>query len=142
MHHRTSGAAAWDTSSSCALPLTCFPALARTHACTHARTHAGHYQEGVWINQKLGATGFWGYHHPTGFGFVNLLRIISCTYALYCLVYFYKGTHKLLAPEKVGYDIQTLYKFLSIKLVVFATFWQVRPERKKAERKSGPRPPF
>lgn len=79
------------------------------------------YQEGVWINQKLASP----YRRwPTGFGCVNLIRIISCTYALYCLVYFYKGTKNLLAPDRVGYNIQTLAKFMSIKLVVFATFWQ------------------
>lgn len=81
----------------------------------------GSYQEGVWINQKIKSP---SYGRPTGFGCTNLIRIISCTYALYCLVYFYKGTRKLLAAERVGYNISPLAKFMSIKLVVFATFWQ------------------
>jgi hypothetical protein len=86
-------------------------------------THYKVYQEGVWLNQKLGAVaftsdGFLGYGQFTPFGFVNLLRILSCTIALYCLVYFYHGTRRLLA------DIDPLAKFLTIKMVVFATFYQ------------------
>jgi hypothetical protein len=88
-------------------------------------TYKKMYQEGVWINPKeedLPSHGFLvfglGYGRFTPFGYVNLLRILSCTIALYCLVYFYRGTRKLLA------DIDPFVKFLSIKMVVFATFYQ------------------
>ena len=86
-------------------------------------TYKKMYQEGVWINPKeedLPSHGFLvfglGYGRFTPFGYVNLLRILSCTIALYCLVYFYRGTRKLLG------DIDPYVKCLSIKTVVFATF--------------------
>ena len=41
--------------------------------------------------------------------------------ALYALLLFYLGTHELLAP------FNPLLKFAMVKMVVFLTFWQVRP---------------
>jgi hypothetical protein len=63
------------------------------------------YHEGRWS---------WG----AGYAYVTPVRAISQGVALYCLVYFYHGTEKLLRP------IDPLAKFLSIKLVIFFTFWQ------------------
>ena len=60
----------------------------------------------------------------TGYAYVTPIRAISQGIALYCLVYFYHGTERLLRP------INPLAKFLSIKLVIFFTFWQVRHQER------------
>lgn len=63
------------------------------------------YKEGQWT-----LAGGWLY--------LLILRNLSQAVALYSLVLFYHGTAELLAP------LRPLNKFLSIKLVIFFTFWQ------------------
>lgn len=48
----------------------------------------------------------------------TMLVSVSQIYALYCLVHFYYGTKAILQP------VRPLTKFVSVKLIVFATFWQ------------------
>ena len=47
-----------------------------------------------------------------------MLTSISQGWALYCLVLFYKGLRHELAPMK------PVAKFLSVKALVFFSFWQ------------------
>jgi hypothetical protein len=65
---------------------------------------------GMYHEAKISLTSGWFY--------LCLLRNISQFVALYSLVMFYHGSKKLLA------DLRPLPKFLSIKLVIFFTFWQ------------------
>ena len=79
-------------------------------ACTLATVwceHVNSYHEGRW-----------SWH--SGYAYVTPIRALSQGIALYCLVYFYHGTKNLLE------EINPMAKFLSIKLVIFFTFWQVR----------------
>ena len=50
--------------------------------------------------------------------YTTALMSLSQMWALYCLVHFYHATHDLLA------HISPLLKFISIKMIVFFTFWQ------------------
>eukprot|EP01025_Chloroclados_australasicus_P022112 TRINITY_DN22961_c0_g2_i1.p1 TRINITY_DN22961_c0_g2~~TRINITY_DN22961_c0_g2_i1.p1 ORF type:complete len:433 (-),score=27.78 TRINITY_DN22961_c0_g2_i1:333-1553(-) len=52
------------------------------------------------------------------YGYVAVTNSIVQMWALYCLALFYHATHHELGP------IQPLKKFVIIKLVVFASFWQ------------------
>ena len=54
----------------------------------------------------------------SGWVYTCFLRNLSQFVALYSLVMFYHGAVKLLQPLK------PLQKFLSIKLIIFFTFWQ------------------
>ncbi|KAI9005684.1 organic solute transporter Ostalpha-domain-containing protein [Hyaloraphidium curvatum] len=58
----------------------------------------------------------WG----VGYGqfWVTLINFTSCTIALYALVLFYVVTHEEIAEHK------PLYKFISIKFVIFFSYWQ------------------
>ena len=73
------------------------------------------------ITVVLAARGVW--HEGTwspggGFFWVQLSANATATIALYSLALFYFGTHDLLAPHS------PVLKFLAVKAIVFATFWQ------------------
>lgn len=52
------------------------------------------------------------------YAYIIIFRNLSQAWALYCLVMLYKGCAELLKP------VDPIPKFASVKLVVFATFWQ------------------
>ena len=80
----------------------------------------------VMCSIAIGITRFYGvYGEMKGFGnwqyaYTYIFLIISASqcWALYCLVHFYEGTKEKLEP------ISPLFKFASIKMIVFFTFWQ------------------
>ncbi|KAH6798582.1 organic solute transporter ostalpha protein [Perilla frutescens var. frutescens] len=56
----------------------------------------------------------WYYGYP----YITIVLNFSQMWALYCLVQFYNVTHQRLRP------IKPLAKFISFKIIVFATWWQ------------------
>ncbi|KAL5218565.1 hypothetical protein ABZP36_019249 [Zizania latifolia] len=56
----------------------------------------------------------WYYGYP----YIAVIINFSQTWALYCLVKFYSATHEKLR------EIRPLAKFISFKVIVFATWWQ------------------
>ena len=51
------------------------------------------------------------------FVYIGIMNGVSQMIAMYSLIYFYKGTRTLLSP------IHPVGKLLSIKAIVFFTFW-------------------
>ena len=69
------------------------------------------------ITQLCGVYGK-GHLSPKGaFLYIGIMNGVSQMIALHSLIYFYKGTRSLLKP------IHPVGKFLSIKAIVFFTFW-------------------
>merc|ERR1712188_229 len=68
------------------------------------------------INKDAYEGGVMDYKH--GYAYVVFVLTLSQTLALYCLVYIYLILHKKLAKHR------PLGKFVSIKAVVFFSFWQ------------------
>lgn len=54
----------------------------------------------------------------TVYPYTTAIVSLSQLWSLYCLIHFYFGTKQILAPYKPG------AKFVSIKLIVFFSFWQ------------------
>ena len=75
--------------------------------------HYDAFQDGEWRNKRDDRK-----LPLTGYAFVMPVRIISTIIAMYCLMLFQKGTKHL---QMMNHPLQ---KFLSIKLIVFFTFWQ------------------
>lgn len=49
--------------------------------------------------------------------YLSIINGLSQAVALHSLVYFYRGTRQLLKP------LHPIWKFLSIKVIIFAMFW-------------------
>jgi len=74
-------------------------------AITIALHHEGKFREGSWaIN--------------SGYLWITLIYNVTYSWALFSLLLFYMGTRDLLKPHK------PVLKFVCVKSVVFATFWQ------------------
>lgn len=58
------------------------------------------------------------FHLKAGYLYICILTNVSQCYALYCLVFFYFATKNELSP------IRPVGKFLSVKALVFFTWWQ------------------
>jgi len=71
-------------------------------------------QKDVWYNPEYRQYHCW----QTAYPWTTFVISVSQMYALYCLVHFYHGTHKALE------DISPFAKFISIKMIVFFSFWQ------------------
>ena len=74
-------------------------------AITIALHHEGKFKEGSWgVN--------------SGYLWITLVYNVTYSWALFSLLLFYMGTRDLLKPHK------PVLKFVCVKSVVFATFWQ------------------
>jgi hypothetical protein len=58
------------------------------------------------------------FHFYAGYLYICILTNVSQCYALYCLIFFYFATKNELSP------IRPVGKFLSVKALVFFTWWQ------------------
>lgn len=58
------------------------------------------------------------FHFDAGYLYICILTNVSQCYALYCLIFFYFATKNELSP------IRPVGKFLSVKALVFFTWWQ------------------
>jgi hypothetical protein len=58
------------------------------------------------------------YSFKTGYLWITLINNFSITLSLYCLVLFYMATEERLAPY------EPFYKFLTVKAILFFSFWQ------------------
>lgn len=67
--------------------------------------HYGLYKEG-------------SYDLHSGFVYLSFINNLSVSLSLYCLVLFYMATEERLAPY------EPFYKFLSVKAILFFSFWQ------------------
>ena len=67
--------------------------------------HYGLYKEG-------------SYDLHGGFVYLSFINNLSVSLSLYCLVLFYMATEERLAPY------EPFYKFLSVKAILFFSFWQ------------------
>jgi hypothetical protein len=57
------------------------------------------------------------YSFKTGYLWITLINNFSITLSLYCLVLFYMATEERLAP------FEPFYKFLTVKAILFFSFW-------------------
>lgn len=56
--------------------------------------------------------------YNTGYLYLSIINNFSVTLSLYCLVLFYISTEERLKP------FNPFYKFLTVKAVLFFSFWQ------------------
>ncbi|GAV09292.1 hypothetical protein RvY_18860-2 [Ramazzottius varieornatus] len=72
----------------------------------------------AFICEHVGVYGEGQFNFVNAYSYLAVINNVSQTWALYCLVLFYEAMKEELKP------VRPLAKFLCIKLVVFATFWQ------------------
>ncbi|GBN24902.1 Transmembrane protein 184B [Araneus ventricosus] len=71
--------------------------------------------------QPLGKYSDGDWRPESGYLYITIIYNISVTLALYGLVLFYFATHELLSPY------EPVWKFLTVKSVIFLSFWQAVP---------------
>ena len=58
------------------------------------------------------------FNFRSGYLYISAINNFSISLSLYCLVLFYKATEERLAP------FDPFYKFLTVKSILFFSFWQ------------------
>tara|TARA_B110000977_G_scaffold191567_1_gene263840 strand:+ start:56 stop:1861 length:1806 start_codon:yes stop_codon:yes gene_type:complete len=73
----------------------------------------------AFIAQAIGVYGDGEFTNPwVAYPYLALINNVSQAWAMYCLILFYKALREELAP------LSPFYKFLTVKAVVFLSFWQ------------------
>jgi hypothetical protein len=73
----------------------------------------------AFIAQALGVYGDGEFTNPlVAYPYLALINNVSQAWAMYCLILFYRATREELAP------VRPFYKFVTVKAVVFLSFWQ------------------
>lgn len=70
------------------------------------------------VLDKYGLYNDGNYDYRTGFLYLSLINNCSVSLSLYCLVLFYMSTEERLKP------FSPFYKFLTVKAILFFSFWQ------------------
>ena len=73
----------------------------------------------AFVAQASGAYGDGEFTNPlVAYPYLTVINNVSQAWAMYCLILFYRALHEELAP------IRPFYKFVTVKAVVFLSFWQ------------------
>ena len=73
----------------------------------------------AFVAQAAGVYGDGDFTNPlVAYPYLAVINNVSQAWAMYCLILFYRALHEELAP------IRPFYKFVTVKAVVFLSFWQ------------------